>query len=387
MLDFAGSWKRFTTSTFTLQISQETGHMKKVLFVAQDAAPSRAFQRFAPALTEAGFGVELIVADGKTFPTIDGGMSRKVGSADLLVIGMSSRPEYATDELFAAKQAIKSGVPLACYGDVPGCHVRHAFWGNDISRELSLYLGYNQAEEDGVRKSFPNARFRAIGNPLREEMAFARYTREEVRLRLGVTPDDKVILVGGGKSPYSNMVRIGLVLETMNMLDEFRKTPIKVLLSLHPGDKAPVSNYDEIVKESPVPFRIAESIKGKFETSDMIGGADLVFCGLTGSTAIEAAYKRIPVIQTGGEIELVKLFKETGSRTPEAVAVGASLFCNGGNCGLDLVRAMDLIWGTGVGASLMNDQASAYPIPQRVGQATENAVNVIREFLEVPAMA
>lgn len=369
-----------------IHISQETGHMKKILFVAQDAAPSRAFQRFAPALIGAGFEVELIVADGKTFPTIDVGMSRKVGSADLLVIGMSSRLEYATDELFAAKQAIEAGIPLACYGDVPGCHVRHAFWGSDISSKLSLYLGYSQKDEPGVRKSFPNARFHAIGNPLREEMAFPRYARDEVRLRLGVTPDDKVILVGGGKSPYSNMVRLGLVLETMHMLGGLYKMPIKVLLSLHPGDKAPVSNYDEVVKESPVPFRIVESVEKEFETRDMIGGADLVFCGLTGSTAIEAAYKRIPVIQTGGEIELVKLFKETGSRVPEAVAAEASLLWTA-NQKPEIACLRDLIWGSGVGVRLLDDQVSAYPIPQKVGQATESAVNAIREFLEVPAMA
>lgn len=356
--------------------------------LARDAAPSRAFERFATGLRSEAFEVVDILGGGKPISVADDAILNEVDHAGLVLIGMSSNAELAREELLAAAAANATGIPWGAYGDVPGCFARTAFWPAGLADNARFYLGFDEQDASLAKEKFPGATTFATGNPLREDMAFPKFTRAEVRGRLGAS-DEKLILLGGGKSVLSNMSRLSAVLEHVARISGDLK--FMVVLSLHPGDRAPyavdsvggkgLGIYDEVMRESPVPLVIMGLAQGDLSTSEMIPGMDVVIAGLTGSTTVEAAFNRIPAICLGGEVELRKLQKETGSRNPEPVAKGVAAFCGATeDLGLKILTCVG-----GDGNPFRSAQEREFPIPVK-GGAVSMAVEALNAvFAGIPA--
>ena len=330
---------------------------KNVFLVARDAAPSRAFGKLEPVLRESGFGVCLLVGDGKPLDQEQKMlMDAAVAGADCVVLGMSSSEELAKPEILAGEMARRLGIPYGFYGDVRRCwaRARTGAWFEKLAPSADFYFGITKGDADAAGEVFLSAKLFGTGNPLREEMAFARFTREEVRAKLGVAPNEKLVLAPGGKFAGGNMGQWNVIMDALALLDAGDHY-FQLILSTHPGDVTPgaidagsletlkienmdgaplhvpyidtsglklLNLYEELISFSPVPTRIVGK-KDVLTTSDMVPGADIIV-EFGSSIGIEGAYQNVPVITLGVETLFQRLEKMNGSRVLEAVEDGLS---------------------------------------------------------------
>jgi hypothetical protein len=187
-----------------------------------------------------------------------------------------------------------------------------------------------QADADAARGVFPNAQLIGTGNPLREEMAFPRFTREEVRAKLDITPEEKLVLAPGGKFAAGNIASWVVVMDALALLTAGGQR-FQLVLAVHPGDRTTyavdsatqkeMKLYEELCSFSPVPARIVG--KDVLTTSDMVPGADIIV-EFGSSIGIEGAYQGVPVVSLGFEILFRRLEQASGTRTLEVVGDGLS---------------------------------------------------------------
>lgn len=345
------------------------------------------------------------MGDGKPLTLADDAILTEVGEADLVLIGMSSNADLAREEFLVAGAAKNSSVPWGAYGDVPGCFSRVSFWPKGLAESAKFYLCPDETDASNARATFTGAKVFATGNPLREDMFFPRFARGEVRDLLQIALKEKLVLLGGGKSVFSNMARLAIVTEAIAGIQS-DGLKFKLVISLHPGDRLPfavdpeggkgMGAYQELVKDSPIPFIIlrddpkAEKTEivcsncgvlalpagTHIGTGDIVVGSDLVIAGLAGSTAIEAAAKRVPAICLGGEVDMRKLQKEIGSRVPEAARLGVASQCSmRQDLGLQILSCVG-----GDGNPFLSAQEREFPIPAR-GEAVNRAVAALKAVL------
>ena len=305
---------------------------RNVVFVARDSAPSRAFIKLEPVLRQSGFNVNLFVGDGKPLTETDEEIVSAVSGANVVVLGMSSSQELAKPEILAGKKAKDSDIPYGFYGDIRGCwaRARVGAWFEQLAPNVAFYFGVTQADADAAQEVFPNAQCFGTGNPLREEMAFPRFTRDEVRDRLGVAEDEKLILVPGAQYTWITLSQWVVVMDALWRLCEHGQR-FQLIFTLHPGDRTPYAKdketgehleiYEHLLAYSPVSARIVDT--GEMTTSEIVPGADVIV-EFGSSIGIEAAYQRIPVVTLGFE-PLFRIFEEVGgTRVPEAAGNGIS---------------------------------------------------------------
>ncbi len=156
-------------------------------------------------------------------------------------------------------------------------------------------------------------------------MAFPRFTREEVRNKLGILADEKLVLVPGGKLAGGNMVLLSMVIDALVSLTR-RGGRFRLIFCVHPGDRTPyavdslthkgIDFYEELLSLSSIPSMVVS--KNVFTTSDMVPGADIV-AEFGSSIGIESAYCDIPVISFGTEVSFCHHEQTNGTRTLEIV--------------------------------------------------------------------
>ncbi len=305
---------------------------KKVVLVARDAAPSGCFKLLEPVLKERGFEVDLFIGEGKPLVRTPGDIELAVRYTDIVVLGMSSSLEPAEPEIVAGRAAGISGVPYGLYGDVLRCwaRARAGAWFEGLAPGAAFYFGVTQTDADAAGEVFPNAKLIGTGNPLREEMAFPRFTREEVRAKLNIAPEEKLVLAPGGKFAAGNMASWTMVIDALSLLTKDGQR-FQLVLATHPGDRTPyavdaatkkeMKLYDELVSFSPVPARIVS--KDVFRTYEMVPGVDIIV-EFGSSIGIGGAYQNVPVVTLGFEVLFREIERESGSRTLEAVSNGVS---------------------------------------------------------------
>lgn len=306
--------------------------IRKAVLVARDAAPSGCFKRLEPVLKDCGFDVELIIGEGKPLTKTMDDIAFAASNASVVVLGMSSSLDLAEPEIVAGKFAKNAGVPYGFYGDVPRCwaRARTGAWFEELARSAVFYFGVTQADADAAREVFPNAKLIGTGNPIREEMAFPRFTREEVRANLGITPQEKLVLAPGRKFVGGNMALWAIVIDALSLLAKGGQG-FQLVLATHPGDRAPhavdvttqkeMKLYDQLASLSPVPARIVG--RNILTTSDMVPGADIIV-EFGSSIGIEGAYQCVPVVSLGLEVLFREYERVSGNRTLEAVECGIS---------------------------------------------------------------
>jgi len=305
---------------------------RKAVLVGRDAAPSGCFKQLEPILRDCGFDLSLIVGGGKPLAKTMEEIAFLASHANILLLGMSSSLKLAQPEIVAGNAARNAGVPYGFYGDVPRCwaRARKGAWFEDLASDAAFYFGVTQADADAAREVFPKAQLIGTGNPLREEAAFPSFTREEVRAKLNVASEEKLVLAPGGKFAAGNMVSWAVVMDALSLLARDGKR-FQLLLTTHPGDRIPYATdaatreemnlYEELVSFSPIPTRIVG--KDVLMTSDIVPGADIIV-EFGSSIGIEGAYQNIPVVSLGFEILFHYLEQERGTRILEAVDDGLS---------------------------------------------------------------
>lgn len=306
---------------------------RKVVFVASDVAPSGCFKRLEPILKERGLDAVLFIGEGKPLNKSLEEVALAVSNASVVVLGMSSSFELAQAEITAGDAARNAGVPYGFYGDVPRCwaRARKGAWFENIATDASFYYGVTQADANAGRQVFPNAQLIGTGNPLREDMAFPSFTREEVRAKLNIVPEEKLVLAPGGNFfAAGNMASWVVVIDALAILAA-EDWHFQLVLTVHPGDRIPYAVdavtkkgmrlYEDLVSFSPIPARVVTN--DILTTSDMVPGSDIIV-EFGSSIGIEGAYQGVPIVSLGFEILFRMLERSSGIRTLEAVGCGLS---------------------------------------------------------------
>lgn len=362
---------------------------KKIVLVGADAAPSRCFMRLEPVLRERGLETELIVGDGKPLTKSTRDIMEAVSSAGIAILGMSS-PDVAVPELTAGEVAKHENIPYGFYGDVRRCWAR-ARAGTcfaELAPGAAFYFGVSQEDAEMAKQIFPKARCVGTGNPIREENAFPRFTREEVRAKLGVTPSETLVLAPGGVWAWENMARWAVIVEALSMLEKITSWRSKLVLALHPGDRTvyavdpetqkELKLYEKLISFSPIP--IQATTKEILPTPEIVPGADIIVEFGT-SIAQGAAYYGVPVISLAFELSLRGLEMGDGSRILEAVEDGISSLVKAS--AVELANQIyELLTPNNVKARTMRvRQMELYPKPKGCGEALRKIADAIEQIL------
>lgn len=360
---------------------------RKVVLVGRDAAPSGCFKQLEPVLKERGCDVGLFIGEGKPLAKSVDEIALAASSANVVVLGMSSSLELAQPEIAAGEAAKRAGISYGFYGDVPRCWARaqSGAWFERLAPEAAFYLGVTQVDADAARMVFPSARLIGTGNPLREEMAFPRFTREEIRAKLNIAPEEKLVLAPGEKFAAGNMASWTVVMDALASLTEEGQC-FQLILSAHPGDRTPyavdsatqkgMKLYDELISFSPVPARIVT--KDVLTTSDIVPGADVIV-EFESSIGIEGAYQNVPVVSLGFGILFRRLERESGMRILEAVDDGLSeLVVADASKLADAVRRLLTPGGF---AKMRAKQQELCPKPKERGAVLRKLAEIIAEIL------
>lgn len=362
---------------------------KKIVLVGADAAPSRCFMRLEPILRERWFETELIVGDGKppTRSTVE--IMDAASQANVVILGMSA-PDTAAPEIIAGETAKHENIPYGFYGDVCRCWAR-ARAGTcfaELAPDAAFYFGVGQEDADLAKQVFPKAQCVGTGNPIREENAFPRFTREEIRKKLGVVPDEKLVLAPGGVWAWENMARWTILIEALVMLGRITDWRFKLVLALHQGDRTAyavdaatqkeLKLYEKLKPFSPIPIQITTD--DILPTPEIVPGADIVVEFGT-SIAQAGAYQGVPVISLGFELSLCGLEKGDGSRVLEAVEDGISSLVVADASKLTERIYTLLIPSNGVTRAMWARQAELYPKPKERGTALRRMADVIEGIL------
>ena len=350
-------------------------------------APSGCFIRLEPVLEALGFEVTLVVGEGKPVAVSDNHIVGYVSDADLVLLGMSSSPELSRPELIASLAARNIGKPYGFYGDIPGCfeRARKGAWFENLASGAAFYFGLNEEDAQAAKAVFPNAQCFATGNPLREDAAFPKFTREEVRLKLGVTCGETLVLASGGKFAAANMATWVNVMDSLAVIAQRGVWKFKLVLTTHPGDRTPyaldssnqqeLKMYEELISYSPVPTQLVT--RDILTTTEIVPGANLII-EYGSSIGIDGAYQNIPVISLGYEVWFNYFEKFSNKRTIEAVETGISKLASAAT----LTDTIGDLLTTSGSYPMRKCQQKLYPKPTERGIAIKKMADAVVEILK-----
>lgn len=358
---------------------------RKIVLVGRDQAPSEAFQRLAEELAEDdSIHVISFLGFGKPIQGIDEDFEQifcaAIESASIVVIGMSSSLELAEPEIAAAQYAAGAGIPFGFYCDTFGCHNRSWFSQFRSDEYADFLFVINEKEAGRAREVFPLSEVVVSGNPRWEDFVFPKFTRQEVRAKLGVAEKEKMILVPGGKIPAINIILWEAVMSAVHL----SSVPgVKIFLSRHPGDYPKdemEAKWLEKVYGDLVKFRGRVDVnfldRGT-KTSDVLPGTDLLVESAS-TLGIEAAFQRIPVIDYFSRLALNRMKETSGTIDWELCAQEAAMRIDEGgeDSLLDVIEFL-LSHNDPVGY-LVEAQEENYPVPAEKGTAVRIMADTIR---------
>src|SRR3989344_610355 len=163
-----------------------------VALVAQDVSPSRALERVGVELVSRGHAVCAFLGSGNLIVASRMALDCNIGASHALLLGMSSSAELAEEEIYAARLAFSTNIPFGFYCDTYGCHNRP--WFAEFRDKASFVFVINEKEAEEARRVFPKARVAVSGNPIWEDFCFPKFTKDEVRSKLGIAENEAVVL-------------------------------------------------------------------------------------------------------------------------------------------------------------------------------------------------
>lgn len=361
----------------------------RVCLIGSSMAPSKAFSMLKPVLEGRGDIVTLLVANGKPAGFTREDVQNAVPNSDIVVIGMSAPAKNAELEIFAAQVAREYGILYGFYGDVAKCWGRASFdnYFGSVAEDAEFYLGVHLKDADDAEEVFPDAQLFGTGNPAREEEAFAKMSRKEVRKILEIGEDEKLILVPGSKFAGANFAILAILMEALREDEDFVNT--QIIFCPHPGDKTPfavdprekdekkskLGLYEEFLSQAPVPMRLIQ--KDIISSTDAVSGADLIV-EFGSSIGFTATYQRIPVITVPVISAVNRWYQINGSRTTELMDDEASYALLDGDPYF-LTEAINNLLNheSEEYKDLVKTQEEKYPLPKNRGEALQKMADAI----------
>ncbi len=343
--------------------------MKKIVLVGQMAASTNGFRPLEAELKKQDYGVRAYLAAGKPLHDVANEIFENVGTADLVLTGMSSEEGLVVEEVIALESAIFKGIPVGLYADTFGVHRRK--WFEHLRGQISFLLVTNQEEADDAKTIYPNTEIVVSGNPSREAYFTPVWTYEQSRQILGIKPDTKVVLCPQGKNLEVNSGHISGVLQAIDLLPE--KDKFKVFITLHPGDLNSLDGYSEFVKSG-----VAGITKKVIPSSALVPPVDIIVESAS-DVGVEAACQRKPVIDYFTEKALDRLEESTGSRKWVVCEKGASEAIYNPD---KLASAIARLLTTEGYAPMCERQEALFPAPAEKGSATKIMAETIKKYLQ-----
>lgn len=284
--------------------SHVSNSLPRVLCVAYDAAPSRAFMKMSMySRNKYRFEIVTNIADGKPDTDKPEYVANFISEwkPNLIVIGMSSQPREI--EMVAISEAKRLCIPYGFYGDIPRAFTRPHF--QEALKGATFYMGVTPTEkEQGFAEieAQGHCQFFATGNPLRDDFVIPdlQKKREEMRKEMKFGDRDEVILMPGNKEVVANIARVKEFCSWLPVWDI--PFPVRVVFAPHPGDKACYAVDKRDMKELDIYDRLMKyqtkqgvigSVLTERSASSILPVVDMVVdCG--SSLATEAMYNRIP---------------------------------------------------------------------------------------------
>ncbi len=320
-------------------------NQKHVVLVGHDAAPSKAFELVKAELEKRGCGTAAYLGNGKSILVELSHTSAMLIGADSVIIGMSAPADNAFHEIAIAEHAARRGVSYSFYADTFGAWKRQ--WFQEYLPNAKHLFVLNEKEREEAQKAFPNVNVVAVGNHEWEAACFPKYSREEIRQKLGIVNDEVCIFVPGHKSVA---ISAFLLMGVVHALHQKGLSHLKwrVLFAPHPGDGVSPKSYAEPVLYSSPNVWVeiitrektylhsstssSEPMFGEKEvgypSSDLLSAADLVV--ESASTFCQAAaLMRIPIISFLSEVSMQRNISVFGQRDWEPVSQGVSLLVAG----------------------------------------------------------
>ena len=285
--------------------------MARIVLVGNMKATENAFVPLSHELARRGHSVvtHLYSRDAGT-------IVRECEKADLVCTGMASSDELAFPELLACGCGICARLPVALYADLPGSWRRPHF--QSLMPMVNCLFVTNELTAMAVRGKYGSLlHIVASGNPEFEGFFSPKFTREEVRSRLGIG-DESLIFSPRGKSVGVNTIHWQAAIEAAIRLG--RK--IQVVLGLHPRDPEGKDGYsalESLAQNSGVQVRFLQGLS----SSELLPGIDLMVSSAS-TLDYEAACLRIPVITFFSKEALERRKKDTGETSWEPCESGIS---------------------------------------------------------------
>lgn len=309
----------------------------RILCVAYDAAPSRAFMKMQKYSEKSSspHAITTMTADGNPAVVYTGNIVDyiHVWKPNLMLIGMSSQPREI--EMVAISEAKKIGIKYGFYGDIPRAFTRPHF--QEALHDATFYMGVTPTEkEQGFAEIEAQGRceFFATGNPLRDEFVIPMLPKKRwyTRNNFGIDHNDNVILMPGNKEVVANIIRVSEFCAYLRA-KENSATKTHLWFAPHPGDTASHAVDKRDMKELQIyetlmKYQTQGNVTGSVITnrsaSSLLPAVDMVVdCG--SSLAIEAIYNRIPSVTWMTDEDRKSLVTSNGHSDLEVLANGCSV--------------------------------------------------------------
>lgn len=273
-----------------------------VTCVARDVSPAAAFEKLLPELQKRGHETKGFLKKPleTEFDIVE--YRKELAASHLAMIGLSSTPELACDELRTLEEAKRNRADvllsphIAVFSDMRNCWQREV--GHEKYRDIvDLLFVTNEDEVEPAGKLYPNAKVVAVGHPNREADKQPKLTRKEGRALLLVDEYEKLILCVGTKNPLLNRTLLAH-LKIALAEDHASDSKAKVVFVPHPGDTTPIALYVDVGNGVVFPEK-----KDGVSSLDLLPAADLVV-NMLDNMVLECAWHRKPCLCYASPIEI-----------------------------------------------------------------------------------
>lgn len=297
------------------------------LLITYDAAPCEAFGRI---LGERPAWPHYLLKAGTLPAPSDDELMKAILATDVVVVGLSSF-KTADFEMKVCQLAKDIGRKLVFFADTFGEWQRE--WFAPWRDYVSLVCVVTPSEIAGAEAMFANARVVATGNPSWE--AFHEAGDRVAARAVMCVRDEDIVFISGTKDFGVNTEMLGAALS-------ISRRP-RVVLSLHPGDKTPLSQYEHFVvqataTESEESANCLLLPKSVMPGDKAVYGADVVLTYNAASVAMRAIAQQIPVVVLRTPLALARLLEESGTDVNPLLPQAA---LHGGKSAATLSRAVN----------------------------------------------
>lgn len=332
----------------------------KITLIARDVAPSQALALLATTLTAKGHEPIQFLGNGNTLTSTAEEREQVLLVSQAVVVGMSSSVELSAEECGIARLAKEASIPVFFYADSFGTYNRP--WFRDLLSDSSLFV-ISKDEAEKARIALPDTVVIVTGSPMQEKFFFPKRSRDQIRRQLDLTERDKMVLIPGGKDTEINLLHFSHVIEKVWNIND-----VKVIISLHGGDKTDLRVYEDRFISIP---RVRIIPEKEMSGSDLLPGADVVVGSAT-TLGVEAICAGIPTVDYLSESARARYRKATGQDTwePCVQKVAFDMTKDEGVLSRILNGTQDLVPSRAMAKAL-------YPKPEKVGEAVEKMISAI----------